>query len=71
MHNFNPRLEFNAITYICDIPKSVCNRTQSKQSISRHPICITDSDYDYILKEVGRQEKIGYKRIVEVHSVDE
>ena len=45
----HPRLEVNAITYIHDIPKGVCNRTQAKESISRHSICKTDSDYDYIL----------------------
>ena len=44
------RLEVNAVTYFHDIPKSVCNRTQAKKSISRYPICLTDSDYDYILK---------------------
>ena len=44
------RLEVNAVTYIHDIPKSVCNRTQAKKYISRHPICLTGSDYDYILE---------------------
>ena len=29
----NIRLEVNSITYIHDIPKSVCNRTQAKRSI--------------------------------------
>ena len=45
----NPRLELNEITDIHDITKSVCNRIQAKKAISRHPICLTDSDYDYIL----------------------
>ena len=44
------RLNATAITDIHDIPKSVCNRTQAEKSISRHPICITDSNYDYKLK---------------------
>ena len=39
----HPRLEVNEITYIHDINKSVCNRTQAKQSISRNPIFLTDS----------------------------
>ena len=42
------RLEVNAVMDIRDIPKSVCNRIQ-KKIISRHPIRVTDSDYDYIL----------------------
>ena len=46
----NPQLDITAITDIHDIPKSVCNRTQAEKSISRHPICITDSNYDYKLK---------------------
>ena len=37
--------------------KSICNRTQAKKPISRHPICMTDSDYDYILEEIYRREK--------------
>ena len=47
------QLEGNTIKYIHDIHKSVCNRTQANKSISRHPICLTDSDYDYILEEIG------------------
>ena len=39
-------LEVNTITYIHDILKSVCNRTQLKKAISRHTVCITDSDND-------------------------
>ena len=66
----HPRLEVNAITDIHDIPKSVCNRTQEK-SISRHPICLTDSDYDEILEEFGRQDKIYFERDIEVHSNNE
>ena len=28
-----------------------------KKTISRQPICLTDSDYDYILKENDRLDK--------------
>ena len=45
----HPRIEVNSVTYFHAIPKIVCNRTQAKKIISRHPICLTDSDYDYIL----------------------
>ena len=42
-----------------------------KKSISRQPICFTDSDYDYILEEIARQDKIEFERDVEVYSDDE
>ena len=65
------RLEVNAVTYFHDKPESVCNRTQAKKVISRQPVCLTDFDYDYILEEIGRQEKIYFDRYVEVYSDDE
>ena len=42
----HPKLEVNSVADFHAIPKSVCNRTQAKKVISRHPICLTDSDYD-------------------------
>ena len=57
----HPRLEINAIIDIHDTPKSACNRTRAKKAISRHPIYLTSSDYDYILEEIGRQEKLSLK----------
>ena len=42
----HPQLEFIAVAYFHDIPKIICNREKAKKSISRHPICLTDSDYD-------------------------
>ena len=38
------RLEVNTVTYFNAIPKSVCNSTQAKKSISIQPICLTDSE---------------------------
>ena len=52
----HPRLEVNAITDFHDIPKTVCNSKQAKKSTSIHPICLTDSDHDYILEEIGREK---------------
>ena len=46
----HPQLEVNAITDFPVIPTSVCSRKQSKKTISRQPICLTDADYDYILE---------------------
>ena len=39
-----------------------------KKSISRQPICLTDSDYDYILEEIGRWDKFEFERDVDVYS---
>ena len=58
------------ITDFHAIPTSICSRTQAKKSISRQPICLIDSDYDYILEEIGRQEKIEFEREVDVYSDD-
>ena len=50
-------LDVIIIRYVQDIPKNFCNRIQLKKAIQRHPICMTDVDYDYILDEIGRHEK--------------
>ena len=39
-----------------------------KKAISRHPICLTGSDYDYILEEIVRRDKIEFEREVNVYS---
>ena len=44
----HPQLELNVVTDFHDTPKILCNRTQAKKVISRNPICLTDSDYNYI-----------------------
>ena len=42
-----------------------------QKAISRQTIGLTDSDYDYILKEIGRLDKIEFERYVEVYIADE
>ena len=64
----HPQLEVNAITDFHAIPTSVCSRTQAKKSISRQTIYFTDADYDYILEEIGRQDKIEFEIEVDVYS---
>ena len=66
----HPQPEVNALTDFHTIPKSVCARTQAKKDISKHPIFLTGSDYDYILEEIGRRDKIEFERDVEVYSDD-
>ena len=39
-----------------------------KKDISSHPICLTDADYDYILEEIGRRDKIEFEIEVDVYS---
>ena len=63
-----PKLDVTAITDIHDIPKIVCKMTQAKKAISGHSICLTDFDYDYILKEIYCLENIYFKIYVEVLS---
>ena len=48
----HPSLYVIKIRDVHDIPKNVCNRIQAKKSIQRHPISLTDPDYDYILDEI-------------------
>ena len=67
----HPQLEVNTVTDFHAIPKIICTSTQSKKAISRQPICLTDSDYDYILEEIGCRDKIDFKRDVKVYSDDE
>ena len=64
------QLEVNSVTEFHTIPTSVCTRTQAKKAISRQPICFTDSDYDYILEEIGRLDKNEFERDVEVYIDD-
>ena len=55
----NTRLDVFIIKYSQDIPKTVCNRIQPKKSIQRHPFFMADTDYDYILDEIERREKLS------------
>ena len=54
------RLDVITIIYVQDIPKIVCNRIIEKP-IQRNPISMTDPDYDYILDEIERREKLSLK----------
>ena len=56
-----PRLDVVGIKDFQDTPKRVCNRIQAKKSIQRHPICLTDADYDYISDGIKSREKISLK----------
>ena len=53
------RLDVITIRYFQDIPKNLCNGIQAKKDIQIHPIIMNDADYDYILNEIERSEKLG------------
>ena len=53
----HPCLDIVIITYVQDIHKNVCNMIQAKKSIQRHPLCMKDADYYYILDEIEHGEK--------------
>ena len=57
----HPRLEVIIIRYVQHIPKKICGRSELKKAIQRHPIIMTDADYDYILDEIERHEKLSLK----------
>ena len=40
----------------------MCNSVQEKKYIRRYSISMTDDDYDYILDEIERREKIEFER---------
>ena len=67
----HPQLEVNSVTDFHAIPTSVCTKKQSNIYISRQLICLTDCDYDCILEEIVRQDKIEFERDVEVYGADE
>ena len=66
----HPQLEGGVITYFHLIPTSICSRTQAKKAISKQPIFLTDADYDYILEEIDRRDKIEFEREIDVYSYD-
>ena len=63
----HPRLDVSVITYVQDIPKSVYNRIKEKIH-TKHPIFLTDYDYDYIMDEIERQDKIEFEKTVSGNS---
>ena len=50
---------------------NVCVIEIYKKYIQRHPNCLTDDDYDYILDEIDRRDKIEFERTSSVNSDEE
>ena len=70
-HNSSFTSRFFIIRYVQDIHKNFCNGIQEKKATQRHPDCMTDADYNYILDEIERREKIEFERNVIVNSYKE
>ena len=56
------------VTEVKQIPYSVCNRNQQQKDLQRHPICITESDHEFILNEIKCRYTIEYERDMSVYS---
>ena len=54
----HPFIDFFVVKYVQYISRSVFNINQSRQSLQRHTICITDFDNDYILDEICVHTKL-------------
>ena len=59
----HPRLEVIIIRYVRDILKKLFGRSKAKKSIQRHQIIVTGADYDYIMDEIERREKMSLEGI--------
>ena len=64
----HPQLEVDAITDFHAIPTSICSITQAQKSISRRPVYLTDADYDYILEDIVRRDKLEFEIEVDMYS---
>ena len=42
------------------IPRRFSNRNQSLKAIQRFPLCLTESDHDYIIEEIKPGDTIEY-----------
>ena len=59
----HPCLDFMAVKYFHEIPRSVCNINQEKQYLQIHHIFWTDYDHDYILKKSDLETRFITKEI--------
>ena len=46
--------------------KKCFNRNQSRRDIKRRPVCLTNSDNDFIIDEIKRRDTIEYTRKISV-----
>ena len=59
------------IRYVQDIHNNLCNRNQAKTVIQRHPIIMTDADYDYIWMRLSVLKTFEFESNASVNSDEE
>ena len=57
----HPHIDVIIIRFIQDTHKNICSRNQLEKAIQIHTIIVTVADYDYILDEIERREKLSLK----------
>ena len=62
----HPCLDVMKVTEVKQIHKSVWNRNQSHKAIQGYPICLTDSDHDFILDEIKCRDKHKYDKYISI-----
>ena len=58
----------SAIKNVADIPGIICNKKQALEDVQIQPICISDTDHDYILDKIECRYIIEYER--QIHNDD-
>ena len=67
----HPCLDVMKLTEVKQIHKSVWNRNQSHKAIQGYPICLTDSDHDFILDEIRHRDTIEYQKYMSIDDKDD
>ena len=47
-----PCIDFVVVKYVHNITKNIYNINNKGEALLKHPLCMTDSDHDYILEEI-------------------
>ena len=55
-------LYVSSVTDTSDIPRSCCNRKQTKNKTPRCSMCISDANHNYVIDEILHQQQIYFDR---------
>ena len=67
----NSCLDFIVVNYVQDIIRSVFNQNQACQALNRRPVCINESNHDYIIYGILRQDQIDQERNNKIKYTDD
>ena len=67
----HPCLDVILVKCIQDIPRSFCNWNQANQDLQIIPICVTDSNHDYIIDEILRWYRIDHEIKINIEDTAE